>query len=265
MTLRRVLGGLILLLATGVGVLVLLLPFLMPGSVDAGSLSALLLSALAGLALLALLIEAQGGTSGTKTIALLGVLVAINAVLRFVETALPGPGGFSPIFFLILLTGYVFGGRFGFLMGALTLLVSALITGGVGPWLPFQMLVAGWVGLSAGGVRALHSAPGRGALGWLVVLGLFWGLAYGAFINLWFWPFAIGPVGEGWEPGLGAGEALARYALFYAATSLGWDLLRAAGNVALLLFFGAPTLRTLERFRCRFDFSYQPEPGESAS
>ena len=33
-------------------------------------------------------------------------------------------------------------------MGALTLFTSAIITGGVGPWLPGQMFVAGWVGMS---------------------------------------------------------------------------------------------------------------------
>ena len=64
------------------------------------------------------------------------MLVAVNATLRFLEVALPGPGGFSPIFPLIVLAGYVFGGRFGFLMGALTLLVSAIVTGASGPGCP---------------------------------------------------------------------------------------------------------------------------------
>ncbi len=40
-------------------------------------------------------------------------------------------------------------------MGVYTIVVSALITGGVGPWLPYQMLVTGWVGMSAGGLRLL--------------------------------------------------------------------------------------------------------------
>src|SRR5512137_1108970 len=137
------------------GILVLLYPFFLPsGSQQAGfgdkwaGQMPMMMTFLLGLCLLVLLFEAQGPMVNAKLIALLGILVAINSALRFIETAIPGPGGFTPIFFLIILVGYVFGGRVGFLMGALTLLVSALVTGGVGPWLPAQMFTAGWVGLS---------------------------------------------------------------------------------------------------------------------
>ena len=73
----------------------------------------------------------------------------MNSTLRFAEAAIPGPGGFSPIFLLIVLGGYVYGARFGFLLGALTILVSGMLTGGVGPWMPYQMFVAGWTGMAA--------------------------------------------------------------------------------------------------------------------
>ena len=105
---------------------------------------------LVSLCLAVLLVELQGQAAGAKTVAALGILVATAATLRFIEVAIPGPGGFSPIFAPIILGGYVFGPRFGFLLGAMTLLVSGLITAGVGPWLPYQMFTAGWVGLSAG-------------------------------------------------------------------------------------------------------------------
>ena len=36
------------------------------------------------------------------------------------------------------------------MLGNTTMFASAILTGGVGPWLPFQMLAAGWVGLGAG-------------------------------------------------------------------------------------------------------------------
>lgn len=145
----------IYLAATISGILVLLYPFFLPGtsqltgfgSIWAGQLP-MMMTFLLGLCLLVLLFETQGPMANTKLIALLGILVAINSALRFIETAIPGPGGFTPIFFLIILVGYVFGGRVGFLMGALTMLVSGLVTGGVGPWLPAQMFTAGWVGLA---------------------------------------------------------------------------------------------------------------------
>ena len=101
-------------------------------------------TALVGLSVVALLVELQGRSLSAKTVAMLGVLVAVTSVLRFIEVAIPMPGGFSPIFAPILLSGYVFGGRFGFLMGSFTLLVSGLVTGTVGPWLPYQMFTAAW-------------------------------------------------------------------------------------------------------------------------
>ena len=129
----------IYLTATISGMMVLLYPFFLPvvsrqegfGTLRTGEMP-VMMTFLLGLCLVALLFEAQGQMVNTKLIALLGILVAINSALRFIETAIPGPGGFTPIFFLIILVGYVFGGRVGFLMGALTLLVSALGDGGCG-------------------------------------------------------------------------------------------------------------------------------------
>jgi energy-coupling factor transport system substrate-specific component len=224
------------------------------------------------------------------------------------------PGGFSPIFAPIIIAGYVFGGRFGFLMGTFTLLASALVTGAVGPWLPYQMFTAGWAGLSAGWLgriseearermgeranqrgserareRGSEEANQRGGerarergseeanqrvsdsrftfdvlritqstsrleILTLCLFGFIWGLLYGAIMNIYFWPFAVGPAEQTWAPGIGLGETLARYGAFYAVTSLAWDLARAAGNVALILILGAPMIKALERFRRRFHF-----------
>lgn len=258
------LGLLIYGAANLTGALALLAPFLAPGVMESQAQGApLLLALLVGLGFAAMLLEIQQDGMGAKFMALLGVLVALNAVLRFAETAIPGPGGFSPIFFLVIVAGYVFGGRFGFLLGALTILVSALITGGIGPWLPAQMLTTGWVGLSVVLLRSAARHP-RIEIPLLVVFAAFWGLLYGVLINLWFWPFLAGLGAQGWERGLGLSETLQRYLLYYGATSLIWDLSRVAGNVALLLAFGKPTLRVLRRFQRRFDFIYRRAPVEDA-
>lgn len=250
---------LVYLFANAAGVLALLLPFLAPALARTQSqISPLFLTVMIIAAFLALLLEAQVGATTAKTMALLGVLVAINAVLRFIEVAIPGPGGFSPIFFLIILTGYVFGARFGFLMGALTLLVSAITTGGIGPWLPGQMLTASWVGLSAGALRHLLRERIRSERLEVVILalvGIAWGFIYGVIVNLWFWPFTVGadPTAT-----LSFGGLIARYVAYYLATSALWDLSRALGNAILLGAFGRPTLSALRRFHRRFTFTYHP-------
>lgn len=273
----RLFSLVIYLTATVSGLLVLLYPFFLPAistqtgfaTYRSGEMPAMM-TLLLGLCLVVLLVEAQGPVMNTKLIALLGVLVAINSALRFIETAIPGPGGFTPIFFLIILVGYVFGGRVGFLMGALTLLVSALVTGGVGPWLPGQMFTAGWVGMSAPILRPIVSAlvkdrPSNRIPGInleviiLAVFGMLWGFLYGAIMNLWQWPFITGPQGQSWVAGTGLWVTLQHYLVFYLVTSLVWDAIAATGNVLLVLAFGAPTLRALRRFQQRFAFRYSPE------
>lgn len=226
--------------------------------------AALVLTVLVLLCFAVLLFEVQSQAVNTKTVALLGVLVAINATLRLIDNILPIPGGFSPIFVLIILTGYVYGGRLGFLLGALTLLVSALLTGGVGPWLPYQMFTAGWIGMTAPFCRVttrwVHNskAAARWEVGVLAAFGALWGLLFGAIINIWFWPFAAGDPMQYWQPGITLLETLRRYFFFYLATSLFWDLVGTVGNVLLLVALGAPVLRLLRRFHTRFDFTYQP-------
>jgi energy-coupling factor transport system substrate-specific component len=238
-----------------VGIVAFLYPFWLPSvqtnaqslghTDDAPFMTALLIC----LCLAALFLDAQANGLNTKTIALLGVLIAMNSVLRFIEVSVPGPGGFTPIFFLIILSGVVFGARFGFLMGSLTLLISALITGGVGAWLPYQMFTAGWMGLSAGWLGKVFNSRFV-----LVLFGAVWGFLYGAIMNIWFWPFATGSAAQYWQPGMSLSSGLQRYAAFYLATSLVWDLFAALGNVLLIVFFGEPTLRVLRRFKSRFTF-----------
>ena len=272
MSLRRTLSAAIFLLTSLLGAMAFLYPFWMPalaqGSGDMAHTgdSALVLSAIVGVCFVVLLVEVQAEVVSVKAIALLGVLVAMNAVLRFAEVAIPGPGGFSPIFLLIILGGYVFGARMGFLLGALTLLASALITGGVGPWLPYQMLTAGWVGMSAPlcrpAARVLVTLAGlRSTRAELIVLagfGALWGLAFGAIMNIWFWPYAVGAADQYWQPGIGLIETARRYGAFYLLTSFVWDMLRAAGNALLIVVAGEAVLRILRRFQMRFDFAYSP-------
>jgi energy-coupling factor transport system substrate-specific component len=252
---RRVIGVAIYALSGALGVLAFGYPFLAPGGGGTQGLVAPLVTAgLVGLAVLALVVELQGQALSAKTVAMLGVLVAVTSVLRFVEVAIPLPGGFSPVFAPIILAGYVFGARFGFLMGAFTLLASGLVTGGIGPWLPFQMFSAGWAGLSAGWLPRERLGVGRRAVVALSGFGFVWGLVYGVIINLYFWPFALGPEGQSWAVGLSLGEAMGRYAAFYVVTSLAWDIPRAVGNAGMILVLGVPLVKALMRFRRRFDF-----------
>lgn len=259
---RRTLSGLIYLLSALIGVVAFVYPFLLPrltameGDTAYLAEAPLLTTVLLALCLVALLVEMQGEVVSAKVVAALGVLVALASVLRFMETAIPGPGGFSPIFAPIILAGYVFGARFGFLMGALTLLVSALLTGGLGPWLPYQMFVAAWVGFSAGWLPRLSHHP-RLELALLVSFSFIWGLLFGIITNLYFWPFFVGESGMAWQPGAGVYTALTHYAAFYATTSFLWDLVRAAGNATLMLVLGRPAVRALARFRDRFHFTVE--------
>lgn len=252
----RWLSGLVYVLSGVIGAAAFLYPFLLraQGQDYNGGATLLLTTGLILLCLVVLLLETQGQMINAKMMAVLGLLVAITAILRFVDNAVPIPGGFSPIFAPIILAGYVFGARFGFLMGVLTLLVSALITGGVGPWLPYQMFTTGWVGLTAGWLP--HPTRPRTRLYLLALFGLGWGFLFGLIINLYSWPFWIGDMALRWEPGSNLWTTIHHYLAYYAVTSLWWDIVGAVGNLLLIMVLAQPVLATLQRFHDRFQFEY---------
>src|SRR5207249_8246983 len=84
-----------------------------------------------------LLVEMGTRQLDSRQFALLAALAAIDTGLRMVVAQ--GIGGFSPVFFLVLCAGYVFGTSYGFLVGAFSILVSSLAIGGAGPWVPYQV------------------------------------------------------------------------------------------------------------------------------
>ena len=126
------------------GLLLFLWPFLgsdLPASTPAWTLMLATVSAL-------LLVEVGTRQLDSRGLALLAAIAAIDTVLRL--AVIEGIGGFSPIYFLVLCAGYVFGSTYGFLAGALSILVSAMVGGGVGPWVPYQVFAIGWIGALAG-------------------------------------------------------------------------------------------------------------------
>jgi len=195
------------------------------------------------------LAELTSGGMDAKAVAMLGMLAAVGGALRALG---PGTAGLEPSFAVIVLGGRVFGRGFGFVLGAVTLFTGALITGGVGPWLPFQMVAAGWVGFFSG---CLPPARGRAEL-WLVAGYAFVaGLAYGMLMNLWFWPFASYGPEVSYVAGGRFAVNLAHYLLFYLTTSLPWDLGRALLSSLVMLLAGTSLLRALRRAARRAAFT----------
>ena len=199
--------------------------------------------------LVVVLAEMSEGGMDARVLAVLGLLTAINAVLRGVSA---GVAGVEFVFFLLILAGRVFGPGFGFVLGCTSLFASALVTAGVGPWLPFQMLASAWVGLGAGllprGVR------GRREIAMLVAYGIVAAYAFGLLMNLSTWPFVLGIEVPGhtgslsFVPGAPLIENLQRFGVYTLLTSTGsWDTGRAITNSLALVALGPAVLATLRR------------------
>ncbi len=240
-----------LTLVSLVGLLAFCWPlFVQPGSTLAGRADAPWLFVLLLPLLLAVVLAAiADGGMDAKSVAVLGVLAAVGAALRPLGG---GVAGFEPVFFLLVLAGRALGRGFGLVLGAVTLFASALLTAGVGPWLPFQMLAAGWVGFLAG---CLPRATGRVEVVLVTVYAAAAGLAYGVLMNLWLWPFTAGlDSGLSFVAGAPLGENLGRFVAFTLVTSLGFDLPRALTTAALVAVTARPVLLALRRAARRAEF-----------
>ncbi len=130
------------------------------------------------LAILAFFFEFEEAALSSKEIALVAMLGTISAVARVPFAAIPSV---QPCTFFVICSGYVFGPVAGFMVGAVTALVSNFFLG-QGPWTPYQMLAWGLAGVSAAYFRKFK--PGR--IG-MIIFGIAWGYIYGWIMNIWFW------------------------------------------------------------------------------
>lgn len=224
--------------------------FVAPGAaLDNASQGPLVFALLLPVVIVIVITELTSGSISPKALAMLGVVSALGTITRPLGA---GTAGIELVFFLLIIGGRVFGPGFGFLLGNTTLLVSALVTGGVGPWLPYQMLAAGFVGM---GAALLPKLGGRVEIGLLSLWCVMSAFAYGWLLDLAFWPFTLG---MGTDASFLAGapllENLQRFFIFNAATSMGWNLMRAIVNVVAIVLIGPSMLRILRRASRRAHF-----------
>jgi energy-coupling factor transport system substrate-specific component len=237
-------------LASFIGFVAFLWPFVIaPGRFGSSYTPPLMFGVLLVLVLAVVFAEIADGGIDSKAIAMLGVLSAVNAALRPLGA---GTAGIETVFFVLVLAGRVFGPGFGFSLGCTSLFASALITGGVGPWMPYQMFGCAWVGLFAG---LLPRCRGKAEILLLAGYGAVSGYFFGFMLNLSFWPFSLDPGSSiSYLPGAPFTEQWHRYLLFDAATSLGWDTGRAVTNFVAILVVGPAALATLRRAARRAAF-----------
>jgi energy-coupling factor transport system substrate-specific component len=217
---------------------------------DGGSVSPpFLFLALLPVVIAVMLAEVSEGGLDPRVLAILGVLTACNAVLRGLSA---GTAGVELVFFLLILAGRVFGPGFGFALGCTSLFASALVTAGVGPWLPYQMLVSAWVGMGAGLLPRRYT--GRAEIVLLATYGVVSAYAFGLLMNLSSWPFVFGISVPGHEGALdfvvGAPleENLHRFAVYTLLTSTGsFDTGRAITTAVAIVVLGPAVLTTLRR------------------
>jgi energy-coupling factor transport system substrate-specific component len=237
-------------MASALGLVAFLWPFVVaPQAFSSTETPPLMFGVLLALVLAVVFAEIADGGIDAKALAMLGVLSAINAALRPLDA---GTAGIETVFFILVLAGRVFGAGFGFALGCTSLFASALLTGGVGPWMPYQMFGCAWVGMLAGMLPPLR---GKAEVVMLAVYGAAAGYLFGFMLNLSFWPFSLDPTSSiAYKPGLAFIEQWHRYLLFDATTSLGWDTGRAITNVVAILLAGPAVLAAFRRAARRANF-----------
>jgi energy-coupling factor transport system substrate-specific component len=201
-----------------------------------GLLAALILLA----ALVFLYLGFERRAVSAREIGVTAVLGAVAAAGRVAFAAIPG---MQPATFVVIIAGFVFGPRTGFMVGATAAVISNFFLG-QGPWTPCQMFAWGLAGITAGWLGILKPRVGRTEM---VLFSFAWGYLFGWIMNLWFWAAFVRPLN--WPSFLTT-----------CAASFPFDTLHAAGNVIFTLLLGKTFYRMLMRFKRRMTVSVLPAP-----
>jgi energy-coupling factor transport system substrate-specific component len=196
------------------------------------------------------IVEISSTRIDAKSLALLGVLAALISALRPLGA---GAVGIEPMWFILILSARVFGPSFGFILGMVSMFASAILTGGVGPWLGYQIFAAAWIGMAAGLLP--KKVKGKSEIAMLVIFGAIAAQIFGILMDLQYWPWALGSSTQlSYIPGGDITENLERFITFHFATAMAWDLPRAIFTITLIAFTGPAVLAALRRTYTRAAF-----------
>jgi uncharacterized membrane protein len=182
-----------------------------------------------------------------RVVGVVAVLAALAVVGRLAFAAIPNV---KPTTDIVLFAGYALGAAPGFAVGAIGAIASNVFLG-QGPWTVWQM--AAWGGVGVGGALLAWGTRGRelGRVELAIYCGLA-GFAFGALMDVYQWTLA-------------ARQDLSTY-LAIAATSLPYNIAHAVGNVVFCLLIGPVFVRSLRRYRRRFEVSWAaPAVGRGAA
>ncbi|HHE41081.1 MAG TPA: ECF transporter S component [Dehalococcoidia bacterium] len=202
------------------------------GCTGSPSVVALLTSGIGIAVVIAFGVAFESSPLRARELAVIALLGTVSALLRVPFAAIPS---LQPSTYLVICSGYVFGPVAGFMVGALTALVSNFFLGH-GPWTLFQMV--GW-GLAGATAPVLRRLSVRTPV--LVAFGVLWGVLFGLIVNVWTWVAFVYPL------------TLGTFMVTW-LNSIWFDLIHAVGNGFFLALLGVRTVRVLERYHCRFNW-----------
>ena len=176
----------------------------------------------------------EGRKPQARELVIIAVLCAIGVTGRAAFFMLPN---FKPVIGLVIIAGIAFGGETGFLVGAITMMVSNMLFG-QGPWTPWQMFAVGIIGFLAGVLfrkgllrRSRISMAIFGAIAAIVIYG---GIMNPASALIW------------------VGDVTWKVILTYYISGFPVDLVQACATVLTIWFLAEPMLEKLDRIKVKY-------------
>ena len=183
-----------------------------------------------GVAVMTLLLFVSGyenKKTGTRRMVIASVMIALCVFGRFIPV-------FKPITALTIITGMYLGGETGFLVGAMSALISNIFAG-QGPWTAFQMLAWGLIGLTAGLTAGMLKKHRAVLLGYGVISGVAYSFIMDIWTTLWY-----------------SGEFDTSVYLSALVTAIPYTVSYAVSNFIFLLFLAKPFGEKLGRLHIKY-------------
>ena len=176
----------------------------------------------------------EGRKPQARELVIISVMCALAVASRMATYFLPQ---FKPVLAVIIIAGSAFGAESGFLVGAVTMLVSNIMFQ-QGPWTPWQMFAAGLTGYFAGLIfqkrKIKHVRIAMSIFGFIATV-----LIYGVLMNI---SSAV----------LVQTELNFETIITFCMSGLPFDLVHAVSTVIFLFIGSKPILSKLERVKSKY-------------